>query len=184
MNKRDQIIESSYEIFYRQGFHACGVELLAQNAGVTKRTLYSYFASKDDLIAASLTHRHTQFIEQMQAVLNTYSPQKIATGYLDFLRGWIESANFYGCMFINACAEYADVQNPLHQQAKAHKEAVKEILRARFQSAEFVQAQAMADLLFINGEGLIVCAQTLGSAAIDRDYALIEQAVNALAELS
>ncbi|MGR6981976.1 TetR/AcrR family transcriptional regulator [Testudinibacter sp. P27/CKL/0425] len=180
MSKRNQIIEFSYEIFYQNGFHACGVELLAQNAGITKRTLYSYFDGKDDLIAASLSHRHEQFIVQMQETLDAYPPEETTVAYLAFLQNWIESADFYGCMFINACAEYSDAQNPLHQQAKAHKESVKNILLIRFQETGFRQAQTMADLLFIGGEGLIVSAQTLGSKALNTHYDLIRQAVESL----
>lgn len=47
MDTRRKIIKIAYETFYKQGFHACGVELLAQKAGITKRTLYSHFGSKD-----------------------------------------------------------------------------------------------------------------------------------------
>ena len=99
--------------------------------------------------------------------------------YQDFLNGWIQSADFYGCMFINACAEYASPENPLHIQAAAHKEAVQAVLLARFQAAGFSQAEAMAALLFIGGEGLIVSAQTGGTQHIGRYGDLIRQAVAA-----
>lgn len=181
MSKKQQLIESSYQLFYQNGFHACGVDLLAQHAGVTKRTLYSYFGSKDGLIAATLAYRHRQFMDAMQAVLANYAIAETGAGYLDFLNGWIQSADFYGCMFINACAEYASPENPLHIQAAAHKEAVQAVLLARFQAAGFSQAEAMAALLFIGGEGLIVSAQTGGTQHIGRYGDLIRQAVADLA---
>ena len=41
MELRDTILQKSYELFYKQGFHDSGVELLAKKAGTTKRTLYA-----------------------------------------------------------------------------------------------------------------------------------------------
>lgn len=39
MDIRQHIIETAYQCFYQQGFHASGVETLARQAGTTKRTL-------------------------------------------------------------------------------------------------------------------------------------------------
>ncbi|MGR3806574.1 TetR/AcrR family transcriptional regulator [Pasteurella testudinis] len=182
MSKKRQLIESACQLFYQQGFHACGVEQLAQQAGITKRTLYRYFDSKEELIVATLAHRHQQFMAQMQAVLADYSLQETVEGYLFFLRQWILSENFYGCMFINACAEYADPQMPAHQQAKEHKQAVQAVLLARLQQAGLQQAENLAELLFISGEGIIVSAQTLGKETAKQQLERIQQNLNSLTE--
>ncbi|MDH3000493.1 hypothetical protein A1D23_01290 [Chelonobacter oris] len=182
MSKRQKLIESACRLFYQQGFHACGVEQLAQQAGITKRTLYSYFSSKEDLIVTTLTYRHQQFMTQMQAVLADYSVQETIEGYLFFLRQWILSENFYGCMFINACAEYAAAQAPAHQQATEHKQAVQAVLLARLQQAGFKQAESIAELLFISGEGVIVSAQTLGKEAVEQWLERLQQNLNYLAK--
>lgn len=180
MNKKQQLIESAYQLFYRQGFHACGVELLAQNAGTTKRTLYSHFPSKDDLIAAVLDYRHQQFVEQMQGILAEYAEADTAAAYLDFLNRWINSDDFHGCLFVNACAEYAEPQNPLHLQAAAHKRQVRDILYGRLAAAGFIRSADMADLLFVGGEGLIVTAQTVGKEKMETHGRLLHSAVEAM----
>ena len=54
---RQRILEAAYRLFYRQGFLRSGVDAVAEAAGVTKRTLYNHFPSKDALIAAVLTER-------------------------------------------------------------------------------------------------------------------------------
>ena len=51
---RRRILENAYRLFYREGFQRAGVDALAEAAGVTKRTLYNHFPSKDALIGAVL----------------------------------------------------------------------------------------------------------------------------------
>ncbi|ASK27998.1 TetR/AcrR family transcriptional regulator [Neisseria chenwenguii] len=182
MDTKQQIVERSYRLFARSGFHACGVEWLAQNAGTTKRTLYSHFGSKDGLIAAALDYRHQDFIGQLQAALEARPPAETAAAYLDFLNGWIRSPEFAGCLFINACAEYAASADAPHRQAAAHKQAVRTLLRERFQTAGFPRAAEMAELLYLGGEGLIVSAQTQGVADTETHSRLLAQAVATLAE--
>ena len=47
---RERIERAAARLFYRNGIHATGVELIAQEANVSKRTLYQQFASKNDLV--------------------------------------------------------------------------------------------------------------------------------------
>jgi len=47
---RERIERAAADLFYRNGIHATGVELIAQRANVSKRTLYQHFGSKTDLV--------------------------------------------------------------------------------------------------------------------------------------
>ncbi|HSY54904.1 MAG TPA: helix-turn-helix domain-containing protein, partial [Bradyrhizobium sp.] len=51
---RQRIINAAYESFWRSGFRRTSMDGIAARAGLTKRTVYSYFRSKDDLLAAVL----------------------------------------------------------------------------------------------------------------------------------
>src|ERR1700754_1377849 len=51
---RERIELAATRLFYRQGIHATGVELIAQQANVSKRTLYQHFPSKNDLVESYL----------------------------------------------------------------------------------------------------------------------------------
>jgi AcrR family transcriptional regulator len=53
---KQRIVEAAYESFWRSGFRRTSVDTVAARAGLTKRTVYAYFRSKDDLLAAVLTH--------------------------------------------------------------------------------------------------------------------------------
>eukprot|EP01034_Spumella_vulgaris_P018966 gene18966-24243_t len=54
---RETIVASAAKLFYAQGIRAVSVDAVAEAAGVTKRTLYYHFESKDELIAAYLEGR-------------------------------------------------------------------------------------------------------------------------------
>ena len=62
MGKRDEsatrrrIVDAAYESFWRSGFGRTSLDGIAARAGITKRTLYAYFRSKDDLLADVLEH--------------------------------------------------------------------------------------------------------------------------------
>src|SRR5262245_31602421 len=63
---RRRIIEAAYELFYRKGFARVGVDAVAAQAGVTKRTLYAHFDSKDRLLAAMLEAHHGPALERIR----------------------------------------------------------------------------------------------------------------------
>src|SRR5580692_8697831 len=54
---RTQILKVADRLFYEQGIRAIGVNAIAAEAGISKKTLYQHFASKDDLIVAYLQGR-------------------------------------------------------------------------------------------------------------------------------
>lgn len=149
-----QILEAALDTFYKKGFHACGVELLAHQAGTTKRTLYAHFGSKEGLIEAVLDYRHDQFIQQLNEHLGGANGQQIIRGYLDFLYSWVQTENFYGCLFINACGEFSRQDSIPHTTAQKHKRQILSYLQQRLDN------QNVAELLFLYGEGIIVSAQT------------------------
>jgi AcrR family transcriptional regulator len=106
----ERILEAASELFYNRGLHAVGVELIAETAGTTKKTLYDRFGSKDALIARYLQRR----AERWQAfVLGHLAEHALAPGtervlaLFDALDRWM-SEHRRGCAFVNAQAELTD----------------------------------------------------------------------------
>ena len=60
-SKREQIVKEAQKLFYRDGFNATGVERISAVAGVSKKTLYNHFKSKDELVLATLRERDGVF---------------------------------------------------------------------------------------------------------------------------
>jgi AcrR family transcriptional regulator len=58
LNAREKILSAAGSLFYREGIHATGVERIAQEAGVSKRTMYQHFPSKTQLVEEYLRGIH------------------------------------------------------------------------------------------------------------------------------
>ena len=50
---RAEIVDAALELFTDQGFDATSMEQVAEAARVSRRTIYRYFPTKDDLVFES-----------------------------------------------------------------------------------------------------------------------------------
>ena len=62
--KRRQIIDGARTVFLADGFDAASMNEIARSAGVSKGTLYVYFASKEELFAALIREEKREQAEQ------------------------------------------------------------------------------------------------------------------------
>jgi AcrR family transcriptional regulator len=63
-DKRRMILDAAVSVFANQGFHACRVSDIADEAGVAYGLVYHYFASKDEVL-------DTLFLERWNVMLQT-----------------------------------------------------------------------------------------------------------------
>lgn len=163
MSTSDKITESALRLFYRQGYHATGVEQLSQVAGVTKKTLYRHFPSKEQLIEAALHRRDGEFMARLRQTVDAAAAAQRPLAYIEFIAAWVQEPDFNGCAFVNVAAEYADPADRLHIAAKAHKDAVFAYLEDICAAAGIGQPSLAARQLLLIGEGLIVASQVSGA---------------------
>ena len=52
--RRGHLINTAIEFFCEHGYHATGIDKIIDKAGVSTKTLYTHFRSKDELIMAAL----------------------------------------------------------------------------------------------------------------------------------
>src|SRR6266566_2638293 len=88
---QERILATTDRLFYEQGIRAVGVDTVAAEAGISKRTLYNYYPSKDDLIVAYLSRRFrpTPFSDA--------APAEQILGNFDRLERSFASGRFRGC---------------------------------------------------------------------------------------
>ncbi|ENN87484.1 putative transcriptional regulator protein, TetR family [Rhizobium freirei PRF 81] len=67
--KRHQILEGAKRVFMKMGFDAASMNDVTREAGVSKGTLYVYFANKEDLFAAIVNSERAHFVEIVRAAL-------------------------------------------------------------------------------------------------------------------
>jgi TetR/AcrR family transcriptional regulator, fatty acid metabolism regulator protein len=67
-DRRRAILDAAVKVFARQGFHACRVSDIADEAGVAYGLLYHYFPSKDDVLSTLFLERWGVMLEMIRAV--------------------------------------------------------------------------------------------------------------------
>lgn len=114
---RNRILASARTLFYRNGIHRTGVELVAEHAHVSKRTLYQHFPSKDDLAAAYL--RDIIATGGARPAKNLAAADGPARDRLVSIFDVAGEGRYRGCPFHNAAIEAADgmseVQRIVHE---------------------------------------------------------------------
>lgn len=132
----ERVLATADRLFYEGGIHATGVDTIAAEAGVSKTTMYTYFCSKDDLVAAYLEGRsqawQSHVAEQLESRGGT--PAERVLLVFDLLGEWFETDDFRGCPFINAEAESTH-EAPGHAINIAHRAWVRELFSGLLASA-------------------------------------------------
>jgi AcrR family transcriptional regulator len=71
---RAELMASARRLFLRHGFHACSLEMVAEEAGFTIGAVYSRFGSKADLFLAILDERIDQLVAEVAQVAALHQP--------------------------------------------------------------------------------------------------------------
>jgi len=156
---RQRLLDTAGELFYRQGTGAVGVDLVSKQAGVSKRTLYQQFGSKDQLIAESLAAHGAVIIgHYIPADDPGASARQQILAVFDGLSGWTASETFRGCPFVNTATELADPGHPARQIARDHKLALRGYFARHAERGQAKDPQRLADQLIVVFDGAIVQA--------------------------
>jgi AcrR family transcriptional regulator len=118
----ERVIATADRLFYEGGLHATGVDLIAAEANVSKATLYTYFETKDDLVAEYLRGRSGAWRVHVRHELEARggtARERILTVF-DLLGEWFTADGFRGCPFINSEAE-STPEAPGHQVNLEHR---------------------------------------------------------------
>ena len=152
---RERILETASALFYRRGVRAVGVDLVVEEAGVAKTSLYRHFRTKDDLIAAFLHREDEDFWQCWDNITQRHPSDAEAEleGQLKWIGERVNRPNYRGCPQLNVAAEFPDLDHPARAVATAHK---KELRRRLRNLAERLRAKRPDELaaqlsLLING---------------------------------
>ncbi|MGL4271262.1 MAG: TetR/AcrR family transcriptional regulator, partial [Pseudomonas paracarnis] len=64
---RDIILDVTEKLIYRHGIAATGMDLLVKTAGVSRKSIYRYFANKDELVVAALQRRDERWMQWLRS---------------------------------------------------------------------------------------------------------------------
>jgi AcrR family transcriptional regulator len=177
---RRKLIAAADALFYNQGMRAVGVDAIARAAGVTKRTLYYHFKTKDELIAAYLDGRDKPTLGRYQSLIaeTRESAALRVQRVFEHLGKSCQDRQWRGCSFLRAAAEFANLPgHPTRLIAAKHKKRFESWLEDILRADGITEAAILARQIMILFDGAV--AQIL----IHRDPGYASSAAKAAASL-
>jgi len=158
----ERILKAADRLFYLRGIRGVGVDAVAAEAGVSKRTLYNHYATKDDLIAAYLVARFRHI-----APSDAPARDQIL-GYFDYLERAFSNPAYRGCPYVNAVCELSDPQHPAAGIALQFKRERREWIRTLLERLGATDADALATQIHLLIEGAVASTLVRGDPALAR----------------
>jgi AcrR family transcriptional regulator len=183
----ERIISAASKLFYGEGIRSVSMDAVAEKAGVTKRTLYYHFKSKDDLVAAYLEGRDQPaltLLEQWFADTEGGLPEKVRGMFANLAQS-ARHPKWKGCGFLRTTAELANMPgHPAMKVGAAHKKKFENWTRLVFEDQGIKDALPLARQIVLLMDGSFAVTllhrdpsymETAGDAA----YSLVKAALGA-----
>ncbi len=163
---RDRLVDCGLDLFYKQGFHATALDQILEAAEVSKTTFYKHFESKDELALVCITRRDESWRERFPKLLL----ERAGADPIDRLREvfalwqeWFDNIHFNGCLFIHACSEFPNRNDPCHAAAAGSVNAIRDVIAGLAEEAGFGDPDGFAERYKLLMQGAVVVE------IIDRD---------------
>ncbi|MCQ9131455.1 TetR/AcrR family transcriptional regulator [Streptomyces hilarionis] len=119
---RERLLEAAATLTYRDGV-GIGVDALCRAAGVSKRSMYQLFESKDELLAAGLEGRAVAYAATLLPPADDgRSPRERILYVFEQLTAQAGAPDFHGCRFLAVQIELKDQHHPASRVAHRVKE--------------------------------------------------------------
>ncbi len=164
--KKLEIVEWAFDRFYDGGFHATAIDAAMAGSGISKRTIYKYFASKEELIEAVLV-LYSAFIvhELFDPVSGIADPKEQIIAFFETGRPLDRRILTRGCLGLKAAQEYAGK----HEGIVALGRHAASRAEARFTelctAAGLAEAEALGKQLNVIFQGALLLSHVAGDTA-------------------
>ncbi|ADB35697.1 transcriptional regulator, TetR family [Kribbella flavida DSM 17836] len=188
---RERLLEAASELFYRDGV-SIGVDALCKAAGVSKKSMYQLFRSKDEVIAESLASRGPYYQATLLPSPDDDRPARARIlAVFERQEEMAASGNYLGCPFVSTAVELKNPEHPGSVVARHFKQALTDFFRAELARThaedpgtlavqltmvfDGASARAVVRAQPLNGTGVRLAATLLDAAGV-RDERLAAQA--------
>jgi AcrR family transcriptional regulator len=160
---RARILDTATRLFYRNGFHAVGIDTIIEQSSVAKMTFYRHFASKDDLVVAYLKQTNEHFCSWMRSLEGSdANPRAALERIFQGIAALAVLPMCLGCTFSAAAGEFPQTNHRVHRAALEHKVAVLERLSALARAAKLRAPDSVAEQLLLLMDGAWAAARMFG----------------------
>ncbi len=165
---RTNILSAAYGLFYQEGFSRVSMDEIAAATGVTKRTLYYHFESKDALAGAVLDRQQRYAIALIQkwGDPSLKSCPEYLTTLFDQLQVWVSEPEWLGSGFTRLTMELADLPgHPARLAAQEHKTSVEKWLSKELENMGAIDPTELARQVMLLIEGCLALTLIHGDAS-------------------
>lgn len=165
MKSHEHLVSVALTLFRQHGFHATGIDKILAESGVAKNTLYRHFKSKDQLILATMRKQDEEFRNWlMQEVERRDNAIDRLLAVFDVYEQWSKTPVFFGCMFINASAEFSARDSPIHAFCAEHKRLVIKYIQDLAEAADVEGSEHLAAYWMLLLDGATISTQVTNNA--------------------
>jgi len=179
---KERIIDTAFDLFYRQGYFQTGINQIIDEAGVAKATFYNNFKSKEELCTEYLRTRDKIEINLIKnMVRNIKDPYEKYITITSSMIEHMKNSNFRGCAFNNMAIEVTEPDNPIRKEVVHHNDSFRSILtdvveelRDSDKKYSGINVNKVVNTYFLVSEGALLASQ------IYHDTWPLEHAVEAI----
>jgi AcrR family transcriptional regulator len=156
----EKLLLAARRLFCRAGIHATGISQILEEAGVARRSLYTHYGSKENLLKAVLDTEANMWFHWFDLDLPSLkcSNRDRILALFDLLENWFAKEDFFGCVFINAVAEREKDSAWVKDVAGAYRDQIIERLRALVVEGGAKDPEIVTQKLGLIIEGAIITA--------------------------
>jgi AcrR family transcriptional regulator len=166
-DKRLQIVEWAFDRFYEGGFHATAIDAVISDSGISKRTLYKYFSSKEELIEAVLDYYGAGIVRELfdSAMAASDDPRRQIIAFFDIRKTMIDNNPIRGCLGIKASQEYVGKHADIAALGKNAAVEVERRFIAMCERAHFIRPVKLGKQINILFQGALLLSQVYGDSS-------------------
>ena len=148
-----KILDTAEKLFYENSFVGVGVDLIRDESGCSKTTMYTYFKNKNQLVKSVLEARDEKFRNSLVAYVAGETGRAALDKLIDWHLLWFQEDNFKGCLFVRAVAESHLGDQDIIMVSKDHKIWIRNLIAQYLRSMP--NADALVEIIYTLIEGLI-----------------------------
>lgn len=181
-----KIIDAASELFYRQGYQATTIDQIIKQSGVSRPTVYSHFATKEELCLVYLKNKRKKDLDSLkESIRQKNTDFGKFMGVINFVREAMLSTIFRGCGYFNMISEFPDEQHVIVKEARVYVDGFREIiadgvkgLQSSNSKYKKIDIEQMTDVYYLIVCGAIMACQEYREAwPLDRAVTAVEDLV-------
>jgi AcrR family transcriptional regulator len=158
---RERLLSASQQLFRQQGINRTGMDQLCAVAGVSKRTAYQHFTSKDELVAEYLRRFDPDVMPGVFDRTDLTPRERLLAAFEAPVSGAQELSPL--CPYIAAAVELHDPQHPASRYARDYKRAFAERFAETAREAGAANPEQLGEQLALLLDGASARTRVLNS---------------------